>query len=134
MAENHSYLTIIFILLIIVGLFIFTINIPKIFPIQKNEVNITQTKEYAFGLKSNDGLINGVVDIYLYNVSEKVVGSAGKKEVTVDYIFLTSLKMENKSYTSKILEMNKTYCYKGRGNGYYTHKECKLFEINNVFI
>lgn len=132
MAENHSYLTIIFILLIIVGLFIFTINIPKIFPIQKNEVNITQTKEYAFGLKSNDSLINGVVDIYSYNVSEKVVGSAGKlKEITVD-IFITSLKMENKSYTSKILEMNKTYCYKGRSSGFYTYKECKLFEINNV--
>jgi len=130
--ENNNSFIIIIILLIIIGLFLFLINIPKIFNITKDTTNVTQIKEYAFGLKSNNSLISGIVDVYLYNESIVVDSKTLAKQVTKEYIFIDSLKMENKSYTSKVLEMNKTYCFKGRASGYYTLKFCKFLEISNL--
>ena len=132
MVENNNSFIIIIILLIIIGLFLFLINIPKIFNITKDTTNVTQIKEYALGLKSNNSLIGGIVDIYLYNESVIVDSKTLAKQVTKEYIFIDSLKMENKSYTSKVLEMNKTYCFKGRASGYYALKFCKFLEISSL--
>ena len=132
MTENNNSFIIIIILLIIIGLFLFLINIPKIFNITKDTTNVTQIKEYAFGLKSNNSLISGIVDVYLYNESIVVDSKTLAKQVTKEYIFIDSLKMENKSYTSKVLEMNKTYCFKGRASGYYALKFCKFLEISSL--
>lgn len=131
-AEKDNYFIVILILLIIIGLFFFLVNIPKIFNIAKDITNVTQIKEYAIGLKNNNSLIGGVVDVYLYNESVVVDSKTLAKQVIKEYIFIESLKMENKSYTSKVLEMNKTYCFKGRTNGYYTLKFCKFLEISSL--
>lgn len=129
--RGSNYIVIILILVIIILLFLFTINLPKIFDIKKNDTNESLSKEYVISLKDKEILLQGIVDIYLYNKSE-VIYSDGRKEVVEDYRLLESLVINNKSYSSKMLNMNHTYCFKGRSNGYYSTKFCKFLDITPV--